>query len=82
MLGHARGMAVALSFAKMPLRQAAETIHDRTGVPVYLDATLWTVNPAVTLEPGKATLGEALDAMLEPLGASSDANPRRIVIFR
>lgn len=78
----ARGMAVQLSFSKMPLRQAAETIHDRTGVPVYLDATLWTVNPTVTLAAGKATLGEALDAMLEPLGASSDANPRRIVIFR
>ncbi|HEU4395999.1 MAG TPA: hypothetical protein VFS92_10570 [Planctomycetota bacterium] len=78
----ARGMAVAISFSKTPLRQAAETIHDRTGVPVYLDATLWTVNPAVTLEPGKATLGEALDAMLEPLGAASDVNPRRIVIFR
>jgi hypothetical protein len=78
----ARGMAVSLSFDGARLRQVAETIHDRTGIPVYLDATLWTVNPTVSLEAGKATLGEALDALLKPLGAASDANPRRIVMFR
>ena len=78
----ARGMAVALSFEKARLRQVAETIHDRTGIPVYLDSTLWIVNPTVSLEPGKATLGEALDALLQPLGAASDANPRRIILFR
>ena len=83
----ARGMAVALSFEKARLRQVAETIHDRTGIPVYLDSTLWIVNPTVSLEPVQSGLvgDESALAVLERdddlLACLVGARPRRVDIL-
>jgi len=77
-----RQVPVQVSFSRTPLRDAARILGEKTSIPVYLDAALWTLNPPVTLEPGKKTLGEVLDAILEPLKGASDVNLRRVVLFR
>jgi hypothetical protein len=77
-----RGEKVAAAFDRTPLREAARRIGEELGIPVYMDAALWSVNPSVTTPEGGSTLGEILDRTLAPLGAASDVTPRRIVLFK
>jgi hypothetical protein len=80
--GEARSIPVDIVFTRTPLREAVKMLTDRTTVPVYLDEPLWTANPPVTVEKGKGTLGEVLDAIAGPLDAATDATRRRVLLFR
>jgi hypothetical protein len=69
-------------FEAVPLREAARRLGEELGIPVYMDAPLWNVNPSVTLEAGERPLSKVLDAMTHPWGAAWDLTPRRIVLFK
>ena len=73
---------VVLAKEKVRLRELARRLGEALGVPVYMDAPLWTVNPEMDLDGQERTLREVLDLLLAPLGAASDVTPRRVVLFR
>jgi len=74
--------AEKIGFEGVPLREAARRLGEDLGIPVYMDAPLWNVNPAVTLPEGERPLSKVLDAMTAPWGAAWDVTPRRIVLFK
>ena len=73
---------VKTAFDAVPLREAARRLGEELGIPVYMDAPLWNVNPSVTVPEGERPLGKLLDAMTTPWGAAWDLTPRRIVLFK
>jgi hypothetical protein len=73
---------VKTAFDAVPLREAARRLGEELGIPVYMDAPLWNVNPSVSLPAGERALSKVLDAMTAPWGAAWDITPRRIVLFK
>jgi hypothetical protein len=77
-----RSMRIEFPLDGVPMREAARRLGEKLGVPVYMDAPLWNVNPAVHIEEGERTLRDVLDRMTRSWDACYDVTPRCIVLFR